>query len=514
MKKIFILATLAALAIPAMTAQNKVAKNPQAPSFNQVKVTKIVKVKATNRDVPEGYADVTLKADDVWGDGSGYQMLLDADATAYGTIIPETGGLTTSGDASADIYAQFEYKIPENADGSLNTTNMVNNASVTIRIPAGTYDWCITNPTPGDRVWIASENGNVGGRSDDFVFVSGASYEFYVSLGGTNDQVNVTILDPTAPGIPTELAVDPGITEAQVSWVGGVNNETFNLRYRPYVDPLNVNRLWDFPLATYQDQLDGWMTYDADGDNNGWNLAYSSDAQDDVCFYSASYVSGTGALTPDNWLFTPEVKFGGTLTFKTWNQSGSYPDKIMVYYGPADFTSTDDFTAISEFITPGTTAETITIDLSNLPGSGVIAFRHYDCEDQWAIYIDDIAVTVPNPEEVPEWTMVENADLPCTIVGLTPDTEYEVQVQGVNAEATPSDWTESVHFFTLRPSHVTLGDANGDSDVNVNDVTVLINYILGKNPSPFVEANADVNQDTEINVNDVTALINMILSNN
>ena len=59
---------------------------------------------------------------------------------------------------------------------------------------------------------------------------------------------------------------------------------------------------------------------------------------------------------------------------------------------------------------------------------------------------------------------------------------------------------------------VKLGDVNGDGDVNVNDVTVLINYILGKNPTPFIEANANVNGDEGINVNDVTALINMILN--
>ena len=61
-------------------------------------------------------------------------------------------------------------------------------------------------------------------------------------------------------------------------------------------------------------------------------------------------------------------------------------------------------------------------------------------------------------------------------------------------------------------STVKLGDVNGDGDVNVNDVTVLINYILGKNPTPFIEANANVNGDEGINVNDVTALINMILN--
>ena len=132
---------------------------------------------------------------DIWGDGSGYQMLLDADATAYGTIIPETGGLTTSGDASAETYAEFEYKLPTNADGSCSTSNVLVEGSLSIEIPAGTYDWCITNPTPDDRIWIASSNGNVSGRQDDYVFEPGTTYEFTIYVSGTNDAVDVTITD-------------------------------------------------------------------------------------------------------------------------------------------------------------------------------------------------------------------------------------------------------------------------------------------------------------------------------
>ena len=102
-------------------------------------------------------------------------MLLDADHNAYGSIIPENGGLTSSGDVSDEIYAEFEYKIPENADGALATTNIIINSSATIDIPAGIYDFCITNPTVGDRMWIAATNasGNVGGREDDFEFKGG-----------------------------------------------------------------------------------------------------------------------------------------------------------------------------------------------------------------------------------------------------------------------------------------------------------------------------------------------------
>ena len=146
---------------------------------------------------PSTMATVILTAGDVWGDGTGYQMLLDADANAYGTIIPENGGLTTSGDASADTYAEFEFKIPINADGSLSTSNIVLDNSISIQIPAGIYDWCITNPTPNDRVWIASAYGNVPGRNDDYAFEAGKTYEFTVSLGDGNDQVDVTITDGT-----------------------------------------------------------------------------------------------------------------------------------------------------------------------------------------------------------------------------------------------------------------------------------------------------------------------------
>ncbi|MBO4813462.1 MAG: dockerin type I repeat-containing protein [Muribaculaceae bacterium] len=61
---------------------------------------------------------------------------------------------------------------------------------------------------------------------------------------------------------------------------------------------------------------------------------------------------------------------------------------------------------------------------------------------------------------------------------------------------------------------ITLGDANEDGEVNVNDVTTIINYILQKNPTPFNFDNADVNGDGEVNVMDVTTIINMILGVN
>ena len=156
------------------------------------------------------YATVILTAGDIWGDGTGYQMLLDADADTYGAVIPTTGGLTSSGDASPSVYAQFEYKIPESADGSLTTQNIVIDNSIAIQIPAGIYDWCITNPTPDDRMWIAGSSGNIGGRQNDFTFEANKTYEFEIKRFGNNDGVDLTITDnPSSYEIST--LSDPSI---------------------------------------------------------------------------------------------------------------------------------------------------------------------------------------------------------------------------------------------------------------------------------------------------------------
>lgn len=138
-------------------------------------------------------ATIILTAGDVWGDGTGYQMLLDKTHSLYGSTIPTVGALSTSCSGNESIYAQFDYKIPTNADGNCSTQHIVHNNSVSITIPAGVYDWCITNPTPDDRIWIASSQGNVGGRQNDYEFEGGNTYEFTVTLSGQNDAVNVVI---------------------------------------------------------------------------------------------------------------------------------------------------------------------------------------------------------------------------------------------------------------------------------------------------------------------------------
>ena len=402
---------------------------------------------ARKADVPEGYASVTFYAPDVWGDGSGYQMLLDADAEAYGTIIPETGGLTSSGDASAEVYDAFEYKIPENADGALNTENILIEEEVTILIPAGIYDWCITNPTPGDRVWIASFKGEFPGRFDDFNFKSGVAYYFYIEVVGSNDGVFLEIDDPNAPKVPENIEVVPGKNSAEVSWVETNNAEEWNLRYRPLVPDDKKNYFWDL---NDDSQFEGWLALDADGDGYNWGVIAIDEDETDFGFYSASWYSQV--LTPDNWLISPEIDLGGELSFDAFSSSSNYPDEVFqVYVLQGEFdenTTTEDFEAISEEITSTADITNYKFDLSDYEGKGRFAIRHFNCSDQYYLIIDNIKVEKPDGMDPFDWSEIDGiAENPFTLEGLEEDTEYELQLQSVKGEET-SAWSESVEFTT------------------------------------------------------------------
>ena len=82
-------------------------------------------------------------------------------------------------------------------------------------------------------------------------------------------------------------------------------------------------------------------------------------------------------------------------------------------------------------------------------------------------------------------------------------------IEGNTFQMPLGDATVTIEFQEL-PSGKP-GDANGDGNVDVQDVTAIINRILGNNPNPFDDTNADVNGDGSIDVLDVTAVINLIL---
>ncbi|MBR4786613.1 MAG: choice-of-anchor J domain-containing protein [Bacteroidales bacterium] len=152
----------------------------------------------------------------------------------------------------------------------------------------------------------------------------------------------------------------------------------------------------------FEDALSAcWLNIDADGDGFVWNSTIedgvnASANTGDGCYYSESYVSGSGALNNDNWLITPAIAIpteGANLTWYVAAQDPSYPAE---YYEVKVSTSTliNSFTTI--FSETLSTDEWLrrSVNLTGMEGQNVyIAFRHTNGNDQFWMKIDDITVT-------------------------------------------------------------------------------------------------------------------------
>lgn len=84
---------------------------------------------------------------------------------------------------------------------------------------------------------------------------------------------------------------------------------------------------------------------------------------------------------------------------------------------------------------------------------------------------------------------------------------YEVEVQGIVGEQTTA-WTDAVLFRTAQGLR---GDVNGDGQVDVVDVSIVINTALESGNATDYPSDADVNGDGVVDVVDVNITINIAL---
>ncbi len=104
-----------------------------------------------------------------------------------------------------------------------------------------------------------------------------------------------------------------------------------------------------------------------------------------------------------------------------------------------------------------------------------------------------------------------------TVTGLAEGGSFTYRVKAHYVNGTQSAWSnmETVTLFDNGPAphEFAVGDVNHDRDVNIADVTALIDHLLGL-AGDICEICADVNGDHEINIADVTTLIDRLLGIN
>lgn len=211
-----------------------------------------------------------------------------------------------------------------------------------------------------------------------------------------------------------------------------------NLEVEAYGKEITVN--WTLPVQGYEavpsefkfdfesGTLNGWVAIDADGDGYGWynSKEYSQSESGYQSWYSAISHSSmdVNALTPDNYLTTIK-KYHITENSKlNFNVSAEKKKYSQEHYGIAISTNTNynvgDFKTIFEETLPDDDNSSSfhgqwysrTVDLSEYAGQDVyIAFRHFNCTNQFWINIDDVKLTTEKDrKESGEWLTYEEGN--------------------------------------------------------------------------------------------------------
>ena len=200
--------------------------------------------------------------------------------------------------------------------------------------------------------------------------------------------------------------------------LAAMNDNTVTLSW-DFDKDLGVNTIFseDFETGAV-----GWKAADKDQDGLAWGLGSS---EGNTYAMSESFWL-IFPLTPDNWMISPAIDLTEDNTLKYYISSeNEYPaEHYGVYIGtkdPLTYADLDDYVLLyEETMQAGTAPSGVaskadyaanpertmgswrerTVDLSAYAGQKVyIAFRHFDCTDQLALYLDDISVTEPKKAE-------------------------------------------------------------------------------------------------------------------
>ncbi len=271
---------------------------------------------------------------------------------------------------------------------------------------------------------------------------------------GESDWTMITFTTPSVCDMPNTFNAEVEATSATLSWVG--YQESFNLKYRSLAKLENATLTENF-----DEGMGDWTTIDADGDGYTWvssmNPGDYHNAGVDLTgnghngsaqfVISGSYSNSLGAaLTPDNYLVSPQIELGGGIEFWVKAQdAGYFAEHFGVAVSTSGNTDAADFTTIAEWtLEDGNDWHKYVVDLSAYTGQGYVAIRHFNCTDMFILNLDDISFGPVVPAS--DWIVVEETNTPY-VLSTEPNTTYEWQVQGVSRECT-TEWSEIQSFTT------------------------------------------------------------------
>ena len=99
-----------------------------------------------------------------------------------------------------------------------------------------------------------------------------------------------------------------------------------------------------------------------------------------------------------------------------------------------------------------------------------------------------------------------------TVKNLAEAGTFYYKVKAIYTDGTQSRWSNTQRVTLLAGSGHMLGDVNHDGEVSIEDVSLLIDYLMTDDEAGVCLTCADINGDGEVSIGDVSALIDKLLT--
>ena len=319
----------------------------------------------------------------------------------------------------------------------------------------------VYNETKGKWEKINDGTNNVFPGKDNVTSWSGVSGKPVTGITQVGNNITFQYKDgaiSSSCAVPTDIQAETTDATATLVWEGEADG--YEIRYLEGEYTGEVEELFS-GTTEFDDDLAGWTTIDADGDGHTWNAK-------SWYVYSESYINNVGALTPDNYLVSPKIRLGGSISFYASGASTWCAEHFGVAISTKSNTDAADFTMVSQEWVADSAWTKYTVDLSAYSGTGYVAIRHFNITDMFILAVAEIEITAPEETIIP-WSVVEGiSEKQHTIQNLKDSTLYTAQVRSRCGEAF-SEWSTSVVFTTK--AKVVLPPCDEPTDVQAMAVT-------------------------------------------
>ena len=262
------------------------------------------------------------------------------------------------------------------------------------------YDMSTATSGSYEGTWMIKTTTSATQPPFDFVLSgpakgrTGQNLEFAISgpSGATYTWTIEGATPATATGMTATASWDAAGTFT-ISVNGDNNGETLSKTLQVLIEKF-------YFYEDCEGNMPGWIMTDVDGDGYNWvHNGRSETHSGNGNVASQSWVSGVGAINPDNWLISPKIGIPTNQASISWweysPETNDYAEHYGLYVSPTGSSNPSNFVLVAEYDIPSSkTWRNVTASLDAYRGQVVrVAFRHFNCTDKFWLILDDFGIT-------------------------------------------------------------------------------------------------------------------------